>query len=60
MRERCSLPEEILEKIFSLLRKSHRKKCPLFSLDVVVSGCGAWNGCSILLRIKLILRMAEW
>lgn len=41
----CSFPEQSLGKIFSLLRKSHRKKCPLSSLDVTVSGCGAWNGC---------------
>lgn len=42
----CSFPEHSLGKIFSLLRKGHGRKCPLSSLDVVISGCGTWNGCS--------------
>lgn len=51
-RKICSLPGQILGKISSLLRKDHRKKWPLLFLNVVVSGCDAWNGCSYFTKGK--------
>lgn len=48
----CSFPEQTLGKMSSLLRKGHRKKRPLPFLNVVVSQCGAWNGCGHFTKVK--------